>query len=122
MQPASDLFLGWTASPNGHHFYVRQLRDMKVSAELETFDDQTLVAYARLCGRALARAHAKASGCAAVISGYIGKGTQLADALLTYAQAYGEQNERDFEIFQKACRSGRLHARTEADFTADRLP
>lgn len=122
MQPASDLFLGWTASPNGHHFYVRQLRDMKVSAELETFDDQTLVAYARLCGRALARAHAKASGAAAVISGYIGKSQQLAEALFTYAQAYGQQNERDFEVFQKACRAGRLQARTEADFTADRLP
>ena len=122
MQPASDLFLGWTSSPNGRHFYVRQLRDMKVSAELETFDNETLAAYARLCGRALARAHAKASGQAALISGYIGKGAAMADALYAYAKAYGKQNEKDFETFQKACRTGRLQARTEADFTADHLP
>ncbi len=122
MQSASDLFLGWTTGPTGQHFYVRQLRDMKVSAELETFDEQTFAAYGRLCGRALAHAHAKASGCAAEISGYIGKSASLADALFKYAQAYTEQNERDFERFQKACRSGRLQARSEADFAADHLP
>ena len=122
MQSASDLFLGWTSGPTGRHFYVRQLRDMKVSAELETFDDETLVAYARICGRALGRAHAKASGEAALISGYIGSGERLADALYAYAQAYARQNEQDYECFQKACRSGQLQARSEADFTADRMP
>jgi uncharacterized protein (DUF2252 family) len=122
MQSASDLFLGWTTGPNGRQFYVRQLRDMKVSAELETFDEQTFAAYARICGRALAHAHAKASGCAAEISGYIGKGNSLADALFSYAKVYTEQNERDFERFQQACRKGRLQARSEADFAADHLP
>jgi uncharacterized protein (DUF2252 family) len=122
MQSASDLFLGWTTGPTGRHFYVRQLRDMKVSAELETFDAETFAAYARICGRALARAHAKASGQAAHISGYIGKGDALAEALAKYAQAYADQNERDFERFQKACRQGRLQARSEADFAADHLP
>ncbi|VVP70813.1 hypothetical protein PS918_01071 [Pseudomonas fluorescens] len=122
MQSASDLFLGWTTGPSGRHFYVRQLRDMKVSAELETFDDETFIAYGRVCGRALARAHAKASGYAAQISGYIGTGDALADALYKYAKDYAEQNERDFERFQQACRKGRLHARSEADFAADHLP
>ncbi|AQT10209.1 hypothetical protein H78_03544 [Pseudomonas protegens] len=122
MQSASDLFLGWTTGPNGRHFYVRQLRDMKVSAELETFDEETFAAYARICGRALARAHAKASGQAALISGYIGKSETLAEALWHYAQAYATQNERDFERFQQACRKGRLQARSEADFAADHLP
>jgi uncharacterized protein (DUF2252 family) len=122
MQSASDLFLGWTTGPNGRHFYVRQLRDTKISAELETFDGETFAAYGRLCGRALARAHAKASGDAAQISGYIGKSDALADALFKYAQAYTEQNERDFERFQRACRKGRLQARSEADFAADHLP
>ena len=122
MQAASDLFLGWTTGPNGRHFYVRQLRDMKISAELETFDAETFAAYGRVCGRALARAHAKASGQAAQISGYIGKSDALADALLKYAQSYTSQNERDFERFQLACRKGRLRARSEADFTADYLP
>lgn len=122
MQSASDLFLGWTTGPSGRHFYVRQLRDMKVSAELETFDAESFTAYGRICGRALARAHAKSSGHAAQISGYIGTGDALADALYTYAKGYAEQNERDFECFQQACRKGRLHARSEADFAADHLP
>ncbi|QZP35163.1 DUF2252 domain-containing protein [Pseudomonas sp. DR48] len=122
MQSASDLFLGWTTGPNGRHFYVRQLRDMKISAELETFDAPTFAAYARVCGRALARAHAKASGQAAQISGYIGKSDALADALLKYAKNYAKQNEKDFERFQQACRKGRLQARSEADFAADHLP
>ncbi|MNN02905.1 hypothetical protein D3C81_1155770 [compost metagenome] len=122
MQSASDLFLGWTTGPSGRHFYVRQLRDMKISAELETFDADAFAAYGRLCGRALARAHAKSSGNAAYISGYIGKSEALADALCTYAQGYAQQNERDFEQFQQACRKGRLQARSEANFAADHLP
>ncbi|MDY7559762.1 DUF2252 domain-containing protein [Pseudomonas sp. 10B1] len=122
MQSASDLFLGWTTGPGGRHFYVRQLRDKKISAELETFDSEAFAAYGRICGQALAHAQAKASGCAAEISGYIGKGASLADALLKYAQTYTEQNERDFERFQKACRKGRLQARSEADLAADHLP
>lgn len=122
MQAASDLFLGWTTGPSGRHFYVRQLRDMKVSAEPKTFDADTFDAYGRVCGRALARAPAKSSGHAAQISGYIGKGGALADALFKYAQSYTAQNERDFEQFQQACRKGRLRARSEADFAADYLP
>lgn len=122
MQSASDLFLGWTTGPNGRHFYVRQLRDMKISAELETFDAETFAAYGRICGKALARAHAKASGQAAQISGYIGKSDVMADALFKYAKAYSDQNERDFERFQQACRKGKLRARSEADFAADHLP
>lgn len=122
MQSASDLFLGWTTGPSGRHFYVRQLRDMKISAELETFDADTFAAYGRVCGRALARAHAKSSGQAAQISGYIGKSDALADALFKYAKSYATQNEQDFERFQQACRKGRLQARSEADFAADHLP
>jgi len=122
MQSASELFLGWTTGPSGRHFYVRQLRDMKISAELETFDTEAFAAYARLCGRALARAHAKSSGHASLISGYIGKSDALAEALITYAKSYTDQNERDYERFQQACRKGQLRARSEADFAADYLP
>jgi len=122
MQSASDLFLGWTTGPSGRHFYVRQLRDMKISAELETFDAEAFAAYARLCGRALARAHAKSSGHASQISGYIGKSDALAEALVKYAKSYCDQNDRDYERFQKACRKGHLRARSEADFAADHLP
>ena len=107
MQAASDIFLGWFRSAYGHDFYVRQFRDMKISAEPETFKPSTLVAYAGLCGWALARAHAKA-GDAAMLAGYLGSSDQFDLALAKYSQAYADQAERDFELFQRAIRSGRL--------------
>ena len=60
MQPASDLFLGWVIGPEGRHFYIRQLRDVKLSPLVETYDAEMLSIYGELCGWALARAHAKA--------------------------------------------------------------
>ena len=60
LQAASDIFLGWATGPRGRHYYFRQLRDMKVSADVESFNQKILTGYARMCGRALARAHAKA--------------------------------------------------------------
>ncbi len=119
MQAASDPFLGWTSGPFGRPIYGRQLRDMKISAQLELFDRDTFRHYAQLCGWTLARAHAKAGGCAPQIAGYAGKGERLAEALAKYATAYADQIERDYEIFRRACRSGRLEARTEADMAAD---
>lgn len=106
MQAASDIFLGYAGSKK-HDYYVRQFRDMKVSAEVETFRPSTLVAYATMCGWALARAHAKA-GDAAMIAGYLGSGDQFDNALAQYSEAYADQAERDFEAFQAAIRSGRL--------------
>ncbi len=107
MQAASDIFLGWSQVLNGRHAYVRQLRDMKVAAQPETFTPRLLRFYAEMCGTALARAHAKA-GDAAMIAGYIGRGAQLGDALADYAVGYADQVEKDFELFQRAVRSGRL--------------
>jgi uncharacterized protein (DUF2252 family) len=106
MQAASDIFLGWS-STKSHDFYVRQLRDMKVSAEVETFKPSTLVAYATMCGWALARAHAK-TGSAARIAGYLGSGEDFDEALEKYSTAYADQAEQDFKAFQSAIRSGRL--------------
>jgi uncharacterized protein (DUF2252 family) len=111
MQAASDIFLGWLRVPDGREYYVRQLRDMKVAAEVETFRPQTLAAYATMCGWALARAHAKA-GDAAMIAGYVGKSDRLDDALVLYAKAYADQVERDFAAFKKAIRSGHLQTDT----------
>lgn len=119
MQAASDLFLGWSKGPFGRHFYIRQLRDMKFSADLELMDTNLLNFYARVCGWVLARAHAKAGGLAAEISGYLGTSDRIADALVIYANAYADQVERDYEIFVDACRSGRLEARTDTDMAAD---
>ncbi len=112
MQAASDIFLGWLRVPDGREYYIRQLRDMKVAAEVETFQPQTFAAYATMCGWALARAHAKA-GDAAMIAGYLGKSDRLDDALVLYAKAYADQVERDFSAFKKAIRSGHLQTDTE---------
>ena len=109
MQSASDIFLGWfrSVTEQSHDFYVRQFRDMKVSAELETFKPSSLVGYAELCGWALARAHAKV-GDAATIAGYLGPSEAFDDALATYSEVYADQAQRDFASFQAAIRSGRL--------------
>lgn len=119
MQASSDLFLGTSTGPSGRHFYFRQLRDMKISAQVETFDLNLLRQYASLCGRVLARAHARAGAHAPEISAYLGKGDAFADALMVYAQAYTKQVMRDFDAFRTACRTERLTALTEADFGAD---
>jgi uncharacterized protein (DUF2252 family) len=111
MQGASDIFLGW-ASTRNHNYYFRQFRDMKVSAEIETFKPATLVADATMCGWALARAHAKA-GHAATISGYLGNTDQFDNAWAAYSEAYAYQAERDFETFRAAIRSGRLSTEAE---------
>jgi hypothetical protein len=119
LQAASDIFLGWATGPLGRHFYFRQLRDMKLSANLELFDNDLLDGYARLCGWIMARAHAKASGQAIEVSAYIGRGEQFAEALTAYATTYADQVERDYDVFLKACRSGELEARTDEDMAAD---
>jgi uncharacterized protein (DUF2252 family) len=107
MQAASDIFLGWFRSAQGHEYYIRQFRDMKVSAELETIRPSTLINYATMCSWALARAHAKA-GDASMIAGYLGSKDTFDEALVQYATAYADQAERDFQAFQSAIRSGRL--------------
>jgi hypothetical protein len=119
MQASSDIFLGWSTGPSGRHFYFRQLRDMKVSAQIDLYDVERLKGYARACGWTLARSHARAGGMAAEVSGYLGKSDSMAVALGKYSLAYADQVEADYEAFSKACRSGRLQARTEADYAAD---
>lgn len=111
MQGASDIFLGW-ARTKKHDYYLRQFRDMKVSAEIETFRSGTLVSYATMCGWALARAHAKA-GDAAMIAGYLGATDQFDSSLAQYSEAYADQAERDYGKFRAAIRSGRLSTDVE---------
>src|SRR5262249_4608505 len=72
MQAASDIFLGWSRGPDGRDFYVRQLRDMKMSVDVSTMRPAGLNFYGILCGQTLARAHAKAGG-ATRIAGYLGR-------------------------------------------------
>jgi uncharacterized protein (DUF2252 family) len=119
LQSASDLFLGWGSGPSGRHFYIRQLRDMKISPDIENFDSELLLEYADISGWILARAHAKASGLAPEISGYLGDSQSMAEALTRYAKNYADQVEKDFDVFTKACRKGRLKARSDTDYEQD---
>jgi uncharacterized protein (DUF2252 family) len=108
MQAASDLFLGWSKDPSRRvDFYVRQLRDCKTAANIDTMDHAHLVDYAHHCGAALARAHAK-TGDAAAISGYIGQSDVLDGALARFAARYADQTEKDFEQLKKAAKNGRI--------------
>ena len=111
MQAASDIFLGWTTGPSGD-FYVRQLRDAKISPNVETFDEELLGIYARACGWNLARAHAK-SGDAWTIGGYLGRHDQFEEAMGRFALAYADQAERDHAALKAAVRSGKIEVYTE---------
>jgi uncharacterized protein (DUF2252 family) len=110
MQAASDLFLGWSTNPaTGVHYYWRQLHDMKGSADVPAMSSIQLANYSRICGWALARAHAR-SGDAAMISGYLGSGAEFDKAIVTFAQHYADQNELDYAAMLEAVRSGRIEA------------
>jgi uncharacterized protein (DUF2252 family) len=111
MQSASDIFLGWTHSPRGSDFYVRQLRDHKIAPDVATATEPVLLGYAQLCGRTLARAHAK-SGKAAEITGYLGAGGKFDTAVADYAVAYANQVEQDYQGFSDAVRAGRFRTET----------
>jgi uncharacterized protein (DUF2252 family) len=113
MQPASDPFLGWvTDEESGTQYYVRQLRDVKIKPMVETFDNETLHHYARMCGWVLARAHAKA-GDGVSIAGYLGSGDEFDEAMGDFAMAYADQAERDHGALTAAVREGRIVAHTD---------
>ncbi|MFT3860812.1 DUF2252 domain-containing protein [Micropruina sp.] len=111
MQVVSDPFLGW-AEAEGHHFYVRQFRDMKGSFDLDRFSYDMLWGYARLCGAVLARAHAQSCE-PGLIAGYLGKSATTDRAFADFAMAYAAQNERDHAVLVEAIRSGRIEAQTD---------
>jgi uncharacterized protein (DUF2252 family) len=102
MQAASDIFLGWTEDAiSGRHFYVRQLKNRRLGSISELVEGKALVSYARLCGRTLARAHAR-SGDPAMIAGYMGKNDAMDDALASFAMAYAKRTRQDYDLLAKA--------------------
>ena len=110
MQAASDVFLGWQRSSLGgrsRDHYVRQLRDWKGSAEVANMTAAGMTLYAEMCGWTLARAHAR-SGDRVAIAAYLGTGDVFDRAIVTFADAYADQNERDLEEMRRAARDGRL--------------
>ncbi len=114
MQSASDIFLGWTTGKLGRHFYVRQLRDMKIGPQVELFTPAVMAQFASACAWSLARAHAR-SGEPAQISGYLGKGDAFDEAIADFSIAYADQTESDYEVLMKAARSGRIEVLTEPE-------
>jgi len=109
LQAATDVLLGWTTI-DGRPFHVRQMKNMKGSIPLEWLEGSAFLMYAQACGTLLARAHAR-SGDIAKIAGYCGKSEALADAIAGFAEAYGDQTERDFDALLKAIASGQVVAK-----------
>ena len=115
MQSASDIFLGWTRGRRGRDFFIRQLRDMKMSARIEEgASAKQAMLYAELCGRTLAHTHAK-SGDAALISGYLGKTDEFDQAVGEFAMAYADQNEKAHAALVAAVKAGQIEALIEED-------
>ncbi len=115
VQSASDIFLGWTRGRHGRDFFIRQLRDMKMSARIEEgASAKQAMLYAELCGRTLAHAHAK-SGDAASISGYLGKSDDFDQAIGEFALSYSDQNEKDHAALVAAVKTGKIKALVEQE-------
>jgi uncharacterized protein (DUF2252 family) len=109
MQAATDVFLGWTEAPiSGRDFYVRRLKDSRL-ANVGAAIQEALPFYAELCGRTLARAHARA-GDAPAIADYLGESATFDEAVADFAMAYADQTDRDWHAFQEAIEAGRIVA------------
>ena len=108
LQASSDVMLGAT-TVDGLPFFVRQMKNMKASFPVESLTGESFYFYARACAALLARAHARV-GDAAAIAGYCGKSSILDKALITWAEAYGDQTERDHAQLVKAIKSNKVKA------------
>ena len=117
MQAASDIFLGWLRAPQDlvesepRDFYVRQLWDAKASPAIKSMRPEDMAAYARLCAWTLARGHAR-SGDPIAIGSYLGSSDVFDRAITSFAEAYADQNERDYATLLDAIASGRIAAQT----------
>ncbi|MGZ8768257.1 DUF2252 family protein, partial [Aeromicrobium sp.] len=113
MQASSDIFLGWqrVTGLDGQvrDFYLRQLRDWKGSADVDTMSASAMTLYSRICGATLARAHAR-SGDRIAVASYLGNRDSFDRAIADFAAAYADQNERDYQALVDAVKSGRLEA------------
>ena len=114
MQASSDIFLGWlgvaeSAFGASRDYYVRQLRDWKVSLVVEEMDPRALSVYGQLCAATLAHAHAR-SGDRIAIASYLGSGDVFDRAILSFSEAYAEQNDRDYAALLQAVETGRVRA------------
>jgi len=117
LQATSDMLLGWIRVDGWdgiqHDYYVRQLWDGKMSPSFETMTPAALRLFAELCGRTLARGHARA-GDRVAIAAYLGNGSAFDDAVVTFSNAYADLNDRDYEAVTAAAKDGRLATSSEA--------
>ncbi len=114
VQSASDAFLGWADGPLGKHYYWRQLRDWKGSAEIEGMDEKLLLLYGKVCAWTLAKAHAR-SGDRIALASYMGSSNRFEDAITRHAIAYADQTERDYGALQWAVLEGIVVAHDDTD-------
>lgn len=116
MQAASDILLGWTQvtiKGQENDFYVRQMWDWKESADISTMDPDALKVYGQLCGWTLARAHAR-SGDRVALAGYLGSDDKFDKAMVAFAEAYADQNAKDYKALQDAASAGRIEVAAQA--------
>ncbi len=115
MQAVGDIFLGWQTAAGidglSRDFYVRQLRDWKGSASVETMDAAGLRLYGALCGWTLARAHAR-TGDRIAMAAYLGDSKAFDVALVEFAESYADRNEQDYRLLAQAARSGRIQVQS----------
>lgn len=115
MQAVSDIFLGWNRirepDRKRHDYYLRQLRDWKWSPDLTTLSVPAMKVWGRLCAWTLARGHAR-SGDSIAVAAYLGQNDSFDRAMASFAEAYADQNERDFDSFKKAVKAGKVEAVT----------
>ena len=115
MQAATDIFLGWIRIKGmdgvTRDYYVRQFQDWKGSADVDSLLVPGATLYARICAATLARAHAR-WGDRIAIASYLGKADAFDRAIADFSAAYADQNQKDYEAFAAAVKSGRLTAQT----------
>ena len=115
MQGATDIFLGWQRIKGldgvTRDYYVRQFPDWKGGANVDNLQVRGATLYARLCAATLARAHAR-WGDRIAIASYLGKADTFGKAIADFSVIYADQNERDYETFTAAVKSGKLTAQT----------
>ena len=110
MQASSDISLGWTKGLDvRRHFYWRQLRDMKGSVLVDSLQPLGLNFYAGICGWTLARAHAR-SGDPVAMAEYLGDSDKFDTSITDFSERYADQNDRDYQAFVTAIKSGKLEA------------
>jgi uncharacterized protein (DUF2252 family) len=111
MQATSDIFLGWQSLDGidgvRRDYFVRQLKDWKGSAAVETMTPRAMSVYAKMCGWTLARAHAR-SGDRIAIASYLGSGDVFDQAIAEFSEAYADLTERDYALLEQAESDGRI--------------